>query len=73
MKNITLFASIDEIIKDPRNVIVQPSTVSGNAIEVTYRNSPGSDHFCYYDRVDDRDADLNKLIELLKERDKNIN
>ena len=70
MKNVVLKDSLTEILSDPRNVIVKGGTISGYSIEVEYRDNRTSDSFCYYNRLEDRDSDLTKVIELLSEKDK---
>lgn len=70
MKNVSLKRSLDEILQNPQNVVVKKGTISGNSIEIEYQNSNENQSFCYYNNENDRDADLNNVINLLKEKDR---
>ena len=70
MINTILTRSLQEILEDPKNVIIKGGDVSGNSISVEYRNRKALDNFCYYDKPKDRDKDLKSLIELLTEKNK---
>jgi hypothetical protein len=72
MKNQSLKRSLDEILKDPQNVVVKKGSISGYSIDVEYQNTSENQSFCYYNNEKERDFDLVNLIGLLKEKYENI-
>lgn len=68
MQNMSLKDSLSEILKDPTNVIVSKNEISGNAIDIKYLKENSYETFCYYNKLDDRDADLVELVALLTEK-----
>lgn len=72
MKNQSLKRSLDEILKDPQNVIVRKGSISGNSIEVEFQNTTENQSFCYYNNEKDRDTDIENVVSLLKEEDEKL-
>lgn len=62
MKNKQLNIELKSIVANKANVSIAKGEISGNSIEVRDTKT-GEDlgSFCYYDRVNDRDADYAKL------------
>jgi len=68
MKNIQLKRDLTGILANKSNIKeVKPISIGGESIEVTYIEPLSFETYVYYDKVEDRDADLTELEKQLAE------
>jgi hypothetical protein len=68
IKNIGLKNDLKEIIGNPTNISkISKGDVSGNSIEVTFKNPQAFSSYTYYENESLRDADYQELERLISE------
>jgi hypothetical protein len=66
--NIALKRDLNEIVSNPKNITrVSKGDVSGNSIEVEFKEPVSFSSYTYYDNENNRDKDLTELENLIQE------
>lgn len=67
MKNEQLKIDLKGILENPSNIeSIGIGSVGGNSIEIVLREPKAFESYIYYDKVEERDADLKELEEKIK-------
>jgi hypothetical protein len=68
ISNFALKRDLKEILSNPQNITrIEKGDVSGNSIEIEFKEPISSSSYTYYDNEKNRDKDLTELETLIQE------